>query len=408
MRKKILFVINTLGRAGAETAMLELLRQMDSSEYEISLYVLMNQGELVHELPPYVNLLNKKFNDTPVLDAKGRKMMLFYSLRRMLRHNSLLKNIGYLLTNLTRMIRNGKIQKDKLLWKILSDGADYFPDEYDLAVAYLEGGATYYVADHVKARKKAAFVHVDYHLAGYHRLLDRDCYQKMDHVFTVSDEVKTAFLHVYPECGDRISVFHNLINRERIIEKSMCEEGFSDHYEGFRILTVGRLTTQKAFDVSIHAMKLLKEHGVDARWYILGEGDQREFLEKLISDLGLNDDFLLLGNRSNPYPYFKQADLYVHASRYEGKSIAIQEAQILGCPILVSDCSGNREQVTDGVDGAMCEFNADSIFTHILELMENPDLRAKYGNAASQKVRENLDELKRFLRLIEPIDQETV
>jgi len=56
----------------------------------------------------------------------------------------------------------------------------------------------------------------------------------------------------------------------------------------------------------------------------------------------------------------------------------------------------------------MCEFNADSIFTHILELMENPDLRAKYGNAASQKVRENLDELKRFLRLIEPIDQETV
>ena len=213
--------------------------------------------------------------------------------------------------------------------------------------------------------------------------------------------MKTAFLKVYPEVQNRISVFHNLINKERILEKAQQDEGFTDDYKGFRILTVGRLTSQKAFDVSIHAMKLLKDQGINARWYVLGEGDQRETLEKLISELDLKEDFLLLGNKANPYPFFRQADLYVHASRFEGKSIAIQEAQILGCPILVSDCSGNREQVTDGVDGALCQFNAQSICSHIIELLGNEELRIRYGKAASQKVHVNKEEMDQLLKLIE-------
>ena len=401
MSKKVLFVINTLGRAGAETAMMELLRQFDPAEYQLSLYVLLNQGEMVHELPEHVKLLNPKFDATSVLDDQGRKNLLLYTLSRMFKHNSLFKNIGYLTLNLLRMIREGRIQKDKLLWKIMSDGADFFFEEYDMAVAYLEGGATYYVAEHVKARRKAAFVHVDYNMAGYNRFLDKACYQKVDHIFTVSDEVKTAFLKVYPEVQNRISVFHNLINKERILDKAQQDEGFTDDYKGFRILTVGRLTSQKAFDVSIHAMKLLKDQGINARWYVLGEGDQRETLEKLISELDLKEDFLLLGNKANPYPFFRQADLYVHASRFEGKSIAIQEAQILGCPILVSDCSGNREQVADGVDGALCQFNAQSICSHIIELLGNEELRIRYGKAASQKVHVNKEEMDLLLKLIE-------
>lgn len=401
MSKKVLFVINTLGRAGAETAMMELLRQFDPAEYQLSLYVLLNQGEMVHELPEHVKLLNPKFDATSVLDDQGRKNLLLYTLSRMFKHNSLFKNIGYLTLNLLRMIREGRIQKDKLLWKIMSDGADFFFEEYDMAVAYLEGGTTYYVAEHVKARRKAAFVHVDYNMAGYNRFLDKACYQKVDHIFTVSDEVKTAFLKVYPEVQNRISVFHNLINKERILDKAQQDEGFTDDYKGFRILTVGRLTSQKAFDVSIHAMKLLKDQGINARWYVLGEGDQRETLEKLISELDLKEDFLLLGNKANPYPFFRQADLYVHASRFEGKSIAIQEAQILGCPILVSDCSGNREQVADGVDGALCQFNAQSICSHIIELLGNEELRIRYGKAASQKVHVNKEEMDQLLKLIE-------
>ena len=70
------------------------------------------------------------------------------------------------------MRKEGRLMPDKLLWRAISDGARRFPEEYDLAVAFLEGGSAYYVADHVRAKKKAAFIHIDYQKAGYSRELD--------------------------------------------------------------------------------------------------------------------------------------------------------------------------------------------------------------------------------------------
>ena len=213
--------------------------------------------------------------------------------------------------------------------KALDSVKERLDTRYDLAVAFLEGGSTYYVADYVQADKKAAFVHVDYRKAGYSREMDRDCYRQYDKIFPVSDEVKASFLAVYPECAGRTEVFHNIINRDKILARAQLPGGFSDGFDGMRLLTVGRLMKQKALEVSIEAMRLLKAAGERARWYVLGEGDQRRFLEERIRTLGLEEDFLLLGAVDNPYPYMRQADLYVHASRFEGKSIAIQEAQIL-------------------------------------------------------------------------------
>ena len=134
-----------------------------------------------------------------------------------------------------------------------------------------------------------------------------------------------VFNDVYPECRNKTLVFHNLIDREEICRKAELPGGFSDAYSGKRILTVGRLTAQKAYELAIDAMKLLKDQGVKARWYVLGEGELRNKLQQKIDSLGLKEDFLLLGAKENPYPYYKQCDLYVHATRFEGKSIAIQD-----------------------------------------------------------------------------------
>ncbi len=383
--KKILFVINTLGQAGAETALLELLRRINPKEWEVSLYVLMGQGEMVKELPEYVKLLNKTYDDSSVLSKEGKKNLKSKVLRAMYTRGTVLRLLPYLVGNAFGMLKKGKLLPDKLLWRVLSDGGERFKEEYDVAVAYLEGGSTYYVADHVRAKKKAAFVHVDYEKAGYTRALDKDCYLKFDKIFTVSDEVRTAFTKWYPECLENTSVFHNLLNPERICEKAKQGDGFTDGFEGMRIVTVGRLTAQKAFEVSIDAMKLLKDSGERVRWYVFGDGDQRKKLEDQIKQLGLEEDFLLPGAVSNPYPYMSQADIYVHASRFEGKSIAIQEAQILGKAILVSDCSGNREQVISGVDGLMCQLTPEDIYRDIVKLLGDGALRERLGEAAAQK-----------------------
>lgn len=397
--RKLLFVINTLGQAGAETALLNLLRQIDPKRYEISLYVLMGQGEMVSELPEYVRLLNSSFCESPVLSGQGRRLMVRRILRAAFRRGTVFRLFPYLLRNFFSMAAGKRVQADKLLWRLLSDGGQRLKEEYDLAVAYLEGGSAYYVADHVRAAKKAAFLHIDYEMAGYTRELDRDCYLKFDRIFAVSEEAKSAFERVYPECRERCGYFPNLLDVEGIRKKAALPGGFEDEFQGFRILTVGRLVTQKAFDVALEAMSLLKQRGERVRWYVLGEGDQRGFLEEKRRRLGLEEDFLLPGAVKNPYPYFAQADLYVHATRFEGKSIAIQEAQILGKAMLVSDCSGNRDQVEHGVDGLFCEVTPESICGGIQILLHDPGLRERLGRKAAERSFGSRTELEGLLKL---------
>ena len=154
---------------------------------------------------------------------------------------------------------------------------------------------------------------------------------------------------------------------------------------------MGRLNFQKAYDIAIDAMKLLKERGCRARWYVLGEGDRRKELEKKIAALGLKDDFVLLGAVDNPYPYYAQTDIYVHATRFEGKSIAI----------IASDCNGNREQIEHGVDGLLCQLTPESIAESIQTLLQDEEKRKELGLAAGRKDMAQEQELRKLMELLD-------
>ena len=376
-RKSVLFVINTMGRAGAETALVELLRRIDKEKYDVSLYVLTGQGEMMDKIPDGVKLINRNIDTNSVHDSLGRKHLARKVAYALLKEANGVRLMPYFIKNGTVMLKKGQILPEKLLWRPISDAASRPRKKYDIAVSYIEGAAAY-------------------EKAGYTRELDRDCYLQFDRIFGVSDEVADVFRKVYPELAEKTGVFHNLLNSEAIIEKSLLGEGFSDNFGGVRILTVGRLMKQKAFEVSIRAAKILKDHGEDIRWYVLGEGDQHSRLTALIQKLGLEEDFKLLGATDNPYPYFKKADLYVHCSRFEGKSIAVQEAQILGKPIIVSDCSGNREQVIHGEDGLICEFDSKSIAKAIKELIDDKALREKLAQNALKRNMNSGEEVRKI------------
>ncbi len=383
--KKILFVINTLGRAGAEKALTELLKRLNDNKYEVYLYVIMGQGELIHDIPSHVRVLNSRYDDSSVLTAAGRHQMAKKVCGAFFRNGSLFKKTGLLIKNMIVMAKSRRFSADKLLWRILSEGAQRFDISFDLAVAWLEGASAYYVAEYVKAGKKVVFIHIDYESAGYTRELDQGCYEDYDKIYTVSEEVRSHFLAFYPEYEGKTDVFHNIINKEEILRKAGEGGGFADGYEGFRILSVGRLTWQKAYDVAIEAMKILKDKECQIRWYVLGEGDQRKKLEKKIKKLDLQDDFRLLGAVDNPYPYYVQTDLYVQAGRYEGKSIAIQEAQVLGCAVIASDRSGNREQIVDGEDGMLCELSPEAVAESVEKLYRDEEKRRAFKKAVQLK-----------------------
>lgn len=398
--KKVLFVINTLGRAGAEVALMDLLNALEQKEIEISLFVLTGQGEMVEKLPHDVKLLNKAYQKVPIHSPEGKKVLVKTCLKALIKRGNIIRLCPYLFKNFFAMLKKGEILPDKLLWRVISDGADKFPTEYDLAVAYIEGGATYYVADHIKAKKKVAFVHTDYGKAGYTRKLDKDCYLHYDRLFMISNETKECFLKYYTEFENKTEIFNNLLDKKRIFEMADKGTGFQDEYEGQRILSLGRLVPIKEFEHSVKAMELLKSKGMSVRWYLLGEGEAREQLESLIEELGLQEDFLLPGAVENPYPYLKQADVYVHATGYEGKSIAIQEAQILGCPLLVSNCGGNREQVVHEWDGLICELNAEDISQSVLQLLSDKDKAKEYSEHAMERHKDNQNEMQKLLTLL--------
>lgn len=398
--KKILFVVNTLGRAGAETALLEFLRRLEGTGHELFLYVIMGQGEMIGQVPPCVRLLNPVFNADSVLSRKGKRGMAKTVCRAFLRNGSLWRKVRYLRSGYASMKRQGKVQMDKLLWRVVAEGALRFDETFDLAVAWLEGASVYYVADHVKAVRKCGFIHIDYESAGYTKEMDQDCWERFERIFAVSEEVREHFLSIYPQYTSKMEVFHNFLDREAIRLKGMESGGFDDGYEGSRLLTVGRLTFQKAYDIAIDAMKILKDSGQKVRWYVLGEGDQRRALEKKIAALGLQEDFILLGAVENPYPYYVQADIYVHATRFEGKSIAIQEAQILGCAVVASACNGNREQIINIQDGILCELTPEKIADSVILLLADEEKRKTMGRRAAERNQGQRQEMERFLRLL--------
>ena len=377
-KKKILFVTNTMGRAGAEKCLQALLELLDPEKYDLSVYSIINRGELYDDMPEYVHILNKKPCNKSVLDNAGLWATARQILWSLLKKFSFITYIPYFCRVLAHQIKTKHLDFSKLFWMLLARNAKRFNEEYDLAVAFIEGAATYYVSKYVKARKKAAYVHIDYLAAGYLPKLDKPYYDRMDNIFCVSDCVRQVFLTAYPEYESKTFFFHNMVPRDRILRLAKEGEGFNDDFDGLRILTVGRLHYQKAYDLAIPALAELRRRGHNVRWYVIGEGAEEENLRALIKENGVEDSFILMGCFANPYPYIAGCDIYSQASRFEGWCIALAESLVLARPVLASRCAGNEEQVTDGKTGVLIDLSTENIVDGMEKLINSPELRAEF------------------------------
>ena len=377
-KKKVLFVTNTMGRARAEKCLQALLELLDPEKYDLSVYSIINRGELYSDMPDYVRILNKNPCTKSVLDSAGLAAIGRQILWSLLKKCSFITYIPYFFRVLFHQIKVKRLDFSKLFWMLLARNAKRFDEEYDLAVAFIEGAATYYVADYVKAKKKATYVHIDYLAAGYSPKLDKKYYDKFDRVFCVSDTVRKVFLTAYPEYKEKTFFFHNMVPRERIIRLSKEGEGFTDGFDGLRILTVGRLHYQKAYDLAIPALAELRRRGHNVRWYVIGEGAEEDNLRALIKQNGVEDSFILLGTTPNPYPFIAGCDIYSQASRFEGWCIALAESLVLARPVLASRCAGNEEQVTDGETGVLIDLSTENIVEGMEKLITSPERREKF------------------------------
>lgn len=391
--KKILFVIESLAVGGAEKSLLSLLSNLDYTKYEVYLQLFAYEGLLQQFLPDKVNLLPR----LPFFSyCKGG----FFSSER--RRGYLWSRVSYSLR-----IRRGQLDDaDKAvdLWRSASRCFTVDENHYDIAIAYAQGGPTFYVADCVKAEKKYAWINVSYR--PLHKNIDfiKQRYQNFDKVVCVSEKAGEIYKEVFQEEEQNIRIIRDIIDRDLIEKMSMdnsealMEMKCNDR---IKLLTVGRLNHQKGYDLAVEAADILKLHGIKFKWFVLGEGALRSEIQKKIENNQLQDYFVLLGNKANPYPYYKNADFYVHTARFEGFGIAIAEARILNVPVVTTNFDAVYMQMINEENGLVVDMNPVAIATGIERLIKEKEVYNHIAEYLKREKKGNIEEIDKFYALIE-------
>ncbi len=393
--KKILFVIDSLHCAGAEKSLTTLLNLIDYSKYSVDLQLFGYGGEFEKLLPNEVDLLKPLeytiFTDIPlkkaVLKAISIKSFKMFCSR-----------IKY-----SREIRKEQYthaEKARLFWQCTEKTFPIIEKEYDIAISYAQGIPTFYVADKIKAKKKFAWVNVSYRLKPLDIEFQKQFYDKYDNINAVSETTRDILLESFPEYRYKMVVISDINDPKFISSMADIGESYKDDFEGLKLLTIGRLAPQKGYDIALQACKLLKEKGVNFRWYVLGKGPLENEIKATIKNYGISENFKLLGVCSNPYPYIKDCDIYVQTSVLEGFGIAIAEARMLNKPVVTTRFDAVFTQMVDRKNGLVVDMNGQSVCDGILELINNKSLRESIINYLKNEKKGNIEELDKFYELI--------
>lgn len=352
MKRKVLFLIESLSGGGAEKVLSVLLKHLNQDKFEVTLCTVVDTGVYVEEVKPYVHY-------TSILGNPNRK--------------SILGKLGYHL-------------RYKLVYQILPLKWVYqlfVPKNHDVEVAFVEGFATKLLSfsTNTKARK-IAWVHIDLLCNPWttiHKVFknvndERNSYLKYNQIVGVSDTVCENFKKKYSIYN--IKRIYNPLDKGEIVRKSLENSEYKK--DSFVFLSIGRLVEQKGYDRLLRVVVQLKEKGFIFKLLILGNGSDYRTLKDFIDENGLYDTVYLLGFVSNPYKYMRMADAFICSSRSEGFSLVIAEAMILGLPIISTYCSGPNELLEEGRWGMLVENSENGIFIGMRKILESSSLLEDY------------------------------
>lgn len=355
MKKQVAIVSKKMITGGVERALIAMLKHIDYNQIDIDLYFEQLGGELYTELPQQVKV---------------------YQIPRI---ETLWDMVTHPLLTLKKIINRQRLLNSSLPYinqcHLSSTLLLPIKKKYDVAISYHAPNTipVFYVIDSITAKKKILWLHGDLFKNAGETNIARRYHGLYNQVIAVSKYVENSFRHYHPNFEGSISTIYNFVDVDEIKSKANMESAFQDDYQGKRIVSVGRLDLQKGFDLAIKACHLLISNGFDIRWYICGEGQERSKLEELIKKYGLVNNFILLGNCNNPYPYIKEAYLYVQTSRTEGFCTTTNEAKTLCTPVITTRVSGADEQFENNLTGWIVDISAHSIAEQVMWCLKNPE-----------------------------------
>lgn len=350
--KKILFLIHTLGGGGAEKVLVDLVNNIDASQYDVTVMTVVDTGIYRSRLAKHIKYKTMlKIGKAASKDTSGSLLANISTSKK--------KAIGLY----TAFWRNFPTS---LIYKL------FIKEKYDYEVAFLEGICAKIIAASTNPNsKKIAWIHVD--LVNQHKssavfkneVQEKLTYAAFDKIMCVSNYAKEQFQKLFDLPRDKLLVRYNAVDDKKIIELSQNEPLKSIITKRkFTICSVGRLNKQKSYIRLLEVAKKLKAN-FDFDIWIFGEGTDRTNLEEYIKENSLQDCVFLLGYNENPYYYIKQADVFVCSSIAEGFSTAVTEAIILGIPVVTTDCSGMKELLGESEYGLIVENSTQGLFDGI-------------------------------------------
>ena len=393
MKKKILITSFDLEIGGVERSLIGLLNTIDYTRYDIDLFLYAHDGELMPCIPPEVNLLAEisscSMIKQPIAKALGRAPLV--GMARLFS-----KLVGFLKRKLLNISGDMLVQNCRFCLPFWPS----FDKEYDLALSFAT--PHYFATDRARSKKTAGWIHSDYQNCGVDRALELAMWGRLDVIAAVSDSVKDSFAQVFPEVADKLLVIENIISPEFIREQA--EEDVSadmpEIIDETRICSVGRFCHAKNFDSIPEVVVQLNQLGIRVRWYLIGFGGDEHLIQTKIKEADVESQVVILGKKTNPYPYIKACDIYVQPSRYEGKAVTVREAQILGKPVLITNFPTAQSQLGDGVDGHICPLSVEGVVAGIILLVEDHTFRNQIAVTAASRDYSNRTELNEIISLI--------
>jgi len=364
--KTILFVIESLHCGGAEKSLIALLNNLDFEKYSVDLLLIKKGGEFEKFVPTQVNMVYDNSIEESNFFKRSLARLQFF--------------IG------RKQKENKKYNSAHVFWKAYSPIIKSVKKQYDIAIGYSQGFATYFVTDKVIAKKKFSWLNIDYNYAKHYASFDYTKYKKLNRVVCVSEECKNSLLKAMNNIGKSlpITIIKDITDPKIVGKLSNDDEGFSSKEEGTTVLlTVCRLAKQKGLHLAVDACEKLMQQRINVKWYIIGVGTEKKFLENRIKEKSLQNNMILLGFKENPYPYMRTCDIYVQTSLFEGLGLTVIEAAILNKPIVSTNFPTAHTIINHNKTGLIVEMNPDAIANNILRYIKNPDFTKKIQNQLS-------------------------
>lgn len=392
MKKKVLVIGITMAAAGSEKAFLSFAsKAIDFSRYEVDLLLAKKEGDFLEKIPKEIRVLEmEKMGEIFTLDRKNAFRMIksHFLSENPLRIFTLLP---YILGRLTARTAEEKTFHAHRIWLEMMKKMPMLEHEYDIALAYWGDRTMFYMIDKVKAVKKIAWLHFDYGKPPREDALYEKYFNACDRVITVSSEIENSLKKALPSVASKVMTVENTIDRDEILRLAEEDADFEDDFSGIRILTIGRICEQKGYDLAVPAVARLYSEGYPIRWYIIGKGSSEEeaALKERICVCEAENAVRMLGIRKNPYPYIKEADIYMQPSRHEGKPISVEEAKVLCKPILVTDYTSASEQLENGMLGKIKNISENEIYEGLKEMLDHPERCKEFSHRLQKSKRKD-------------------